>query len=127
MHEWAVAEAIAKELEENLGKARVRRIKVILGELQSIDLEVLRQYLEIMLNDIAPNVEVEYKVEDAVFKCRRCGHTWNLASSSLREEEREAIHFVPEAVRAYVKCPRCSSPDFEVVQGRGVRLLFEVE
>jgi len=127
LHEWAIAEAIAREVEANIGKAKVRRVKVVLGELQNIDLEVLKQYLEMMLSDIAPNVEVKYEVEDAVFKCRRCGYTWTLADSNLSEEEREAIHFVPEAVRAYVKCPKCSSPDFEVLQGRGVRLVFEVE
>ncbi len=127
MHEWAIAEAISREVEANLEKARIRRVKVILGELQNIDLDVLKQYLEMMLRDVAPNVEIDYETEEAVFKCRRCGYTWTLADSSLSEEEREAIHFVPEAVRAYVKCPKCSSPDFEVLRGRGVRLIFEVE
>jgi hydrogenase nickel incorporation protein HypA/HybF len=127
LHEWAIAEAIAREVEANLSKGRVRRVRVVLGELQNIDLDVLKQYLEMMLTDAASKVEVVYEVEEAVFKCRRCGYSWGLAQSSLSEEEREAIHFVPEAVRAYVKCPKCSSPDFEVVQGRGVRLVFEVE
>ncbi|GAB6148215.1 hydrogenase nickel incorporation protein HypA [Stetteria hydrogenophila] len=128
MHEWAIAEALVREVEAGLRRnGRVRRVKVILGELQNIDVDVLKQYVEMMIGEVAPGVRVEYEVEPTVFRCRRCGHTWTLSDLKLGDEEREYIHFVPESVHAHVKCPRCGSRDFEVVQGRGVRLVFEVE
>ncbi len=38
----------------------------------------------------------------------------------LGENEQEAIHFVPEAAHAFIRCPACGSPDFEISKGRGV-------
>jgi len=40
----------------------------------------------------------------------------------LNEDASEAIHFIPEIAHTYIKCPKCRSPDFEVLQGRGVWL-----
>jgi hydrogenase nickel incorporation protein HypA/HybF len=40
----------------------------------------------------------------------------------MDKEVSEAIHFVPEMAHVYIKCPSCGSPDFEVVEGRGVWL-----
>jgi len=40
----------------------------------------------------------------------------------MDEETSEAIHFVPEMAHVYIKCPSCDSPDFEVLEGRGVIL-----
>lgn len=59
----------------------------------------------------------------ARLRCRACGHTWVFSKEKLDESMVEAIHFVPEMAHTYVKCARCSSPDFEVLEGRGVWLL----
>ena len=40
--------------------------------------------------------------------------------AELNEEAREAVHFVPEIAHTFMKCPRCGSPDFEIVTGRGI-------
>ncbi len=40
----------------------------------------------------------------------------------LDEKEAEAIHFIPEVVFVHARCPKCKSPDFEIVKGRGVTL-----
>jgi hydrogenase nickel incorporation protein HypA/HybF len=37
--------------------------------------------------------------------------------------EREAVHFLPEAAHAYLRCPRCGSVDFDVAAGRGVSIV----
>jgi len=58
----------------------------------------------------------------AEFKCRACGHKWFFEKETLDESTAEAIHFVPEVAHTYLKCPKCGSPDFEVVEGRGVWL-----
>ena len=59
--------------------------------------------------------------ERAVFRCNRCESQWGLEDrSDLAEDEREAIHFMPEAAHVYMRCPGCSGPDFRVEKGRGV-------
>jgi hydrogenase nickel incorporation protein HypA/HybF len=40
----------------------------------------------------------------------------------MEKENAEAIHFVPEIAYVYIRCPNCKSPDFEIMQGRGVWL-----
>ncbi|MCE4617693.1 MAG: hydrogenase nickel incorporation protein HypA [Desulfurococcales archaeon] len=127
MHEWAIAEAIVREVERNLKRTKVSSIRIVLGELQNIDKDILDQYLKMMIREVAPSVKISYETEEALFRCRRCGLTWKLKDVHLTDFEREAIHFVPESVHAYVKCPRCGSPDFSILKGRGVKISFEVE
>ena len=68
---------------------------------------------------------LKQKAFDVTCLCRDGYGQWNrtLAYNVVRlEDVREAIHFVPEIAHTYIKCPKCGSPDFEVVQGRGVWL-----
>ncbi|HLN88846.1 MAG TPA: hydrogenase/urease maturation nickel metallochaperone HypA, partial [Candidatus Binatia bacterium] len=58
----------------------------------------------------------------SALKCRVCNTTWSLDLEKLDKTTAEAIHFVPEVVHTYIKCPHCGSPDFEIVTGRGVWL-----
>ena len=46
-----------------------------------------------------------------------------MAETELRDDDAaEAIHFVPELAHAFMRCPDCGSPDFEVAAGRGVAI-----
>ncbi len=127
MHEWALAEAvIATVIAESRknGLDSVTSIKIKIGELQRLEAEIF----EFALNEIAKvegaslltNMKIELATEKAIFKCRVCGNEWTFDDTRLDLEESEAIHFAPEVAHAYVRCPSCTSPDFEVVQGRGV-------
>jgi len=122
VHEWALAEAIIRCVEDATGgKGGVEEVYIVVGELQSIDLEVLRWALgELSRGTRLEQATFKFEVERAEFACRNCGKRWSLSDASLGEEEREAVHFVPELVHSFVKCPACGSPDFEVVKGRGV-------
>ena len=40
----------------------------------------------------------------------------------MDDDESEAIHFVPEVAHVYISCTKCDSPDFQVLEGRGVIL-----
>lgn len=123
MHEWALAEAIAKYAKSLCGSRGVSRIVVKLGTLQAIDREVLSFALStIFESEGFRDAEVVLEDEEAVFRCRRCGATWRYSEVELDEALREAIHFLPEAVHSFVRCPRCGSRDFEVVKGRGVEV-----
>jgi hydrogenase nickel incorporation protein HypA/HybF len=55
-------------------------------------------------------------------KCRICDHEWEFNPKGMDEDESEAIHFVPEVAHVYISCPKCDSPDFQVLEGRGVIL-----
>ncbi|RLE94446.1 MAG: hydrogenase nickel insertion protein HypA [Thermoprotei archaeon] len=127
MHEWALAEAIVWSIVDyvkaNGGKA-AGKVVVSLGELQAINKEVLRYALSELVKEAPFKISgVELVDEKAVFRCRNCGHEWGLDDLKLGDEIREFIHFLPEVVHAYVKCPSCGSSDYEVVSGRGVKII----
>jgi hydrogenase nickel incorporation protein HypA/HybF len=125
MHEWALAEAVitaASEIAEKEGLKEVTEVKIKVGELQQIELDIL----EFALSQLKPakfkNTKFSVGVEKARLKCRVCGHRWFFGKEKLDESTAEAIHFVPEVAHAYIKCQKCGSPDFEVLEGRGVLL-----
>jgi hydrogenase nickel incorporation protein HypA/HybF len=128
MHEWALAESIIatiiKESEkENLSK--IFKVTVKIGELQSIELEIFKFALENMVEMYKPPVDLEnicLEIDRCILKCKVCGNTWNYRDipKELEEDEKEAVHFVPEVAHTYMRCTQCGSPDFEILQGRGV-------
>ncbi|PLJ78416.1 hydrogenase nickel incorporation protein HypA [Infirmifilum sp. SLHALR2] len=128
MHEWALAEAVTRTVEELVLSGRdVKSVEVVLGELQAVDEEVFRTALEELLSSLRAEKGISVESftitrEKALFRCNVCGNTWTLDEWSVGEEFREAIHFVPEVVHSYYSCPRCGSRDFEIVKGRGVQV-----
>ena len=127
MHEWSLAEAVVATVEkirsENNGR-RVLAVRVRLGELQKIEMDAFREGLRASLKDCGYGLEVfEFVDEEASFRCRSCAREWQLATvPGLGDEEREAIHFLPESAYVYMRCPGCGSPDFDVAAGRGVTI-----
>ena len=126
MHEWALAEAVisaASEAAEKEGLREVTEVRIRVGELQQIEQEVLMFALQQIKK--AKLGSAEFKIEEARarLKCRSCGQNWIFNKKEFDENVVEAIHFIPEVAHVYVKCPKCGSPDFDVVEGRGVWLL----
>jgi len=126
MHEWALADGILKtaiEFAEQHKAKSIKKVVIVLGELQDVEQEIVEFALkEMKRNTLAENAEFLFREEEAIFKCRNCGYVWKLkeVEKTLNSEIREDIHFVPEVVHAFLDCPRCGSRDFEVVKGRGV-------
>ncbi len=126
MHEWALAQSVIDATlkvvkEENINSPH--KVIIGIGELQDIDPEIFKKAIQdIKAATLLKEVEFVYKIEPAVLKCNNCGHEWMYRDSmkNLSEEERENIHFIPETVHIYVKCPVCGSMDFEMENGRGV-------
>jgi hydrogenase nickel incorporation protein HypA/HybF len=125
LHEWALAESVVNTVlkykeEKNLTK--VNKVLVKIGKLQQIELDIFNSALE----DISKmkNIKGKFVVEEenASFKCRICGREWGFEEgvSRLNKNESEYVHFIPDVIRVYSKCPKCGSPDFEVLKGRGV-------
>jgi len=125
VHEWALAEAIANYVREYVGEKTVlKKLTISLGELQSIDKDILDFALKEILRSMGITVqELDYEIETAVLKCRKCGYEWELNKSIFSEDILEAIHFVPEVIHSYFKCPKCGSRDFDVIRGRGLRIV----
>ena len=125
MHEWALAESVVKTFELNKDLHN-KSINVIIGELQDVDISIF----EFALNEIIKdrNIKMKWKIviEDAFFKCNNCGFEFTMKEVLKRNKmEKENIHFIPEMVKAFVKCPKCRSVDFEIIKGRGVKLSYE--
>jgi len=125
MHEWALAEAViaaALQIAEKEGLEEVTEVKLKVGELQQIEQDIL----EFALLQLKPakfrKTKFRIEVSKAELKCRVCKNEWFFKKERLDENIAEAIHFLPEVAHTYMKCPRCGSPDFEILQGRGVWL-----
>jgi len=125
MHEWALAEAViaaASEIAEKEDLKEVKEVKIRVGELQQIELDIL----EFALSQLKPkkfkDAKFRITLAKAKLKCRVCGHKWLFRKQELDENISEAIHFVPEIAHTYIKCPKCGSPDFEILHGRGIWL-----
>jgi hydrogenase nickel incorporation protein HypA/HybF len=125
MHEWALAEAViaaVSQVAEKEGLKEVTEVKIKVGELQQIELGIL----EFALSQLKPakfkDAKFSIEVARAELKCRVCGRKWIFKKEKLDESIAEAIHFVPEIAHTYIKCPKCGSPDFEILEGRGVWL-----
>lgn len=128
MHEWALAEAVitaAIEESQKEGLTEITEIKLKVGELQQMESEIFTIALGELARDRAEgelleNVKIEVEPEQVIFRCRVCKTEWDFSDAGLTDEEYEAIHFAPEVAHVYIRCPACKSPDFEVIQGRGV-------
>ena len=126
MHEWALAEAVIETVlkyipstEENI------EVCIEVGELQQIDLDIFEYALDKLKEEKnIPSIHFKIVVIKALLKCRRCSFEWTLDDirNSLGVEELEAVHFIPELIHALSRCPRCNSMDFDIVEGRGVRI-----
>jgi hydrogenase nickel incorporation protein HypA/HybF len=125
MHEWALAEAVistASEIAEKEGIKEVAEVKIKVGELQQIELDILEFALSQLKTAIFKNARFRMEIIKAQLKCRVCGNQWTFVGENLDKNTAEAIHFVPEIAHTYIKCPKCGSPDFEILQGRGIWL-----
>jgi len=126
MHEWALAEAVistVSQLAEKEGLNEVTEVKLKVGELQQIELDVLKFALsQLKTSKLLKNARFDIETVKAELKCRVCGYEWIFRKEKIDEDVAEAIHFIPEMAHTYIKCPKCGSPDFEIVRGRGVWL-----
>jgi hydrogenase nickel incorporation protein HypA/HybF len=125
MHEWALAESVIAAVvkvaeEENL--ARVSDVTVRVGELQQVEVGILRFSIAQLKPENLKSARFHFLKAKTTLKCRACGKKWLFSQTKLDKATAEAIHFVPEVAHTFIKCPKCGSPDFEIVKGRGVWL-----
>ena len=131
MHEWALAESV---IEATLGHAQgraVSRVVLRLGALQRVEVDVFRTALTELATErgsllshlVNEKSALQLVDEPAALHCNRCGHRHQpTLADALDDVALEAVHFLPEAAVAHLRCPRCGSPDFRIVAGRGVTI-----
>jgi hydrogenase nickel incorporation protein HypA/HybF len=125
MHEWALAEAVIKtaaEIAEKENLKQVTEVIVYIGELQQVERPIFRFALSQLKPTKLKNAKFQVRTAKTTLKCRVCGNTWIYNKKKVDKDTAEAIHFVPEVAHSFIKCPKCGSPDFEIVEGRGVWL-----
>jgi hydrogenase nickel incorporation protein HypA/HybF len=130
MHELALADAVvttALRVADREGLTEITKLDVRIGELQQIKADVFEFALKEVIPAGEPRIAsaaIVLETEPAEFCCRPCGHGFGLeqARGSYGKDASEAIHFIPELAHAFLRCPRCQSPDFELVRGRGVSI-----
>ena len=128
MHEWALAESIVYAVNEESARESLREVSLVrikIGELQQIDLEIFNLALEsvLPLSELPLDMEkMVVEIQESTLCCQVCRRMWNYreALGKLPEDDVEAIHFIPEMAHIYLRCPDCGSPDFTVAEGRGV-------
>lgn len=131
MHEWALAEGIisaAEAIYKEKDFINITKIKVRIGKLQRAEEKILKRALKDLAEskDFFKDLKIRIEPETAVLKCRNCGNTWCFSESKdeLKEGELEAIHFLPETVHSYLRCPECGSSDYKVKKGRGIWIQY---
>jgi len=131
MHEWALAESIlvaSVEAAEKEELEKITKITVNIGELQQINKEIFQKALDDLIsthkNKILEDVKIIIEIEETEMKCKNCENTWKFKDikNKLNADESEAIHFIPEVAFVHSRCPKCNSPDFEILKGRGVSI-----
>ncbi len=131
MHEWALAESILAASVEAAEKEKLKRITKVtvqLGELQQINKEIFKKALDDLMdthqNKLLKDTNIDINTEETELKCKNCGNIWKFSDikKKLNPDESEAIHFIPEVAFVHSRCPKCNSPDFEILKGRGVTI-----
>ncbi len=129
MHEWALAQSIAATIAgevEKSGLREVLKVDVRVGELQQIDLDIFRFVMEKVLKtyDLPMDMRcVAVSKDKSIPKCRVCGAEWSFSESPdklIGNDEGGVACPVRDAARVRPRCPRCGSPDFDILRGRGV-------
>ncbi len=125
MHEWALAEAVITSVKQIAKKEELKEVTDVtikVGELQEVERGILRFALGQLKIDCFKNTKFHITKAKTTLKCRVCRTKWLFKKEELDKDAVEAIHFIPEVSHTYIKCPKCKSPDFEIVSGRGIWL-----
>jgi Zn finger protein HypA/HybF involved in hydrogenase expression len=118
-----VIDAVGAEAEEK--KGRVLRFEVRVGELAQFDLQLVRDLLKEMKRGTPlESAKAVVRSERAKVKCMTCGRVWGFKDvvHPMSEDEKEVVHFFPELLSTYSRCPSCSKSYLDIEEGRSVRI-----
>lgn len=131
MHEWSLASGIIETVSDEYAKQNARNVKsidIMVGEISQIEVDILSDALKTLkIGTVVENSQINIEIERTDLKCRECGHTWGFEEvrnelDPISDGGDNPVHYLPESIAAFVGCPKCGSPDMEVMGGRGVRI-----
>ena len=128
MHELSLVQGIIDAVNDTAEKngGRVKSFKVGVGELAQFDIRLVRQLLaDITKGTPLEGARVVVSLERSSVRCLGCGKDWDFQEvvAPISEDEREMVHFLPELLSSYTRCPSCSKSYFEIEKGRSVRIV----
>ena len=128
MHEWALADSVitaAVDYSKKEKLTKVSQVNIMFGELQNVNKEVFMFAIEELLKSEKKVISsAKFKILDEVAKCKCkvCSTDFTIKQVKKSDDEAEYIHFIPEMAHTYLKCPKCKSPDFDIIAGRGISI-----
>lgn len=125
MHEFMIARGVVDSLREFSLRSGVvvKSFKVLVGELSMLDVGLLVDAIGRLVEESeVRGASFSVEVEPARVVCGSCGQSMSFGETvaGLSEEEKEAIHFLPELIASFAACRICGSKDLRVASGRGV-------
>jgi Zn finger protein HypA/HybF involved in hydrogenase expression len=127
LHELSLVEGIIQsvgDLAATNGK-QVKSVSVSVGELAQFDLRVIRELLaELKGGTPLEGARIQVRLEKAKVKCLNCKKEWTFGDvvGPLSKDEKEVVHFFPEILSTYSRCPSCNRNYLEIEKGRSVRI-----
>ncbi|MEM3437448.1 MAG: hydrogenase/urease maturation nickel metallochaperone HypA [Nitrososphaerales archaeon] len=131
MHELTLVEGIISyvlDIAHEKGR-HVVSFKVVIGEFAQFNKDLIEDLLvELVKGTELENSKIKVETEKAVVICLYCNSKWGVDEllKPLNNDQREIIHFLPELLSSFSKCPNCGKSDLEIEKGRSVRVT-EVE
>ncbi len=112
MHEFSIADEIAKNVletaRENNGK-KVVSILLEIGELTHLNGEQVSFWIrELFRDSVAEDAQIKIKTIKARIQCKACGYKGKLGS----DQEDSFGYLIPAS------CPRCNSSEINIENGR---------
>jgi len=112
MHEFSIADEIAKNVletaKENNGK-KVVSILLEIGELTHLNGEQVSFWIKELFKDsVAEAAEVKVKTIKARIKCKGCGY-----KGKIESDQEDSFRYLISAT-----CPRCNSFEIKIEKGR---------
>jgi len=145
MHEWKLASGVVSSLLDyarSRDGVRIISATVKVGTLSMIDPQIMKEALATISKEAGMG-DIEFRVERAEthFTCMKCGTDWtfrdveedlranvpdDLLISDESGDKDMPMHYFPELVHAWMRCPKCGSRDHRTTGASGV-ILEKVE
>jgi len=117
MHEVSIAQMLLETVLKN-ASGKIIEIELEIGELRMINAEALKFAFSVLSKGTrAEKAKIIIKRKKPKFKCLNCGYVWSPILENLSEDQKTLMHFGALAYSLVLKCPKCKSNDFEIIEG----------
>jgi len=121
MHEWSVAEAVIRTVQDWADGRKVKIKRVVLGipAVSFLDSDLLKEAFDTLKRDsILEDATLIVRFKSPTFHCNSCNRDFSLDDvkdqlDKVRAEfgEDYPMHLIPALAPAFIRCPYCGSHD----------------